>query len=125
MCCKRCSQGYDGEVASMEGIKQLIWGIAIIFIEYGSFLLNYNSVEFLKLVEKIVVLDGNVKVYFLDGSEINDIIFGRKLAKGTVKENYYVPPRDLSYEKKVYKWSIGIYFGIIISVYVILAIAKL
>lgn len=40
---------------------------------------------------------------------ITEIIFGRKLAKGASKEEFSVPDRDKTFEKKVYKWTFGIY----------------
>ena len=47
---------------------------------------------------------------------IPEIIFGIKLAKGSSKENFYVPNRDKKFEFKVYKWTLGIYVAIYLMV---------
>jgi hypothetical protein len=40
---------------------------------------------------------------------VSEIIFGRKLAKGAMKESFSVPKRDKTFENKVYRWAFGAY----------------
>jgi hypothetical protein len=57
---------------------------------------------------KIIVLIGAIlgsSIPFI----ISEIILGIKLAKGASKEEFSVPERDKSFEKRLYKWLFGIY----------------
>ena len=60
---------------------------------------------------KIFVLIASVSGFFIPFM-ISEVIFGRKLAKGALQEEFLVPDRDKAFEKKINKWAFGIYIAI-------------
>ncbi|MDP4178198.1 MAG: hypothetical protein Q8900_07680 [Bacillota bacterium] len=56
---------------------------------------------------------------------IPEAIFGRKLAKESSQQSFYVPNRDKQFEAKVYKWTLGIYFVLFIFSMIVLKVLSM